>query len=365
MDDLQLLWKGVQLCIALQLTIIGFLNFFYKRESKIILGFICIIVASYFYKTIFWQQIDTNILFTLFFSGALFCFYGQLLYAYLVIIEEKITVQFLATHFTFPLIIGTSYSIIRVFFYDVFNNYVISINIILLMLSTFWIGFYFYLGLKKFKQSLNDSLVFKAKRKYKIFYYAINIFLLNQFISALIIMTAKTTNNWFIDAIDKCYFSYFSEYLNLPFYIVLSLYLLLYTLSQSKSFKSFFLNEQQLINKEIIDGKEIIKQRIQTFFYDEKIYTNPNLKIKEAASKMGVSDKILSEYLANEVDTNFKDFINTLRINEFKSLLQDQNSKQYSLVGLAEKAGFKSKATFYRVFKNKEQITPNEYLKSL
>ncbi|NER13636.1 AraC family transcriptional regulator [Leptobacterium flavescens] len=34
-------------------------------------------------------------------------------------------------------------------------------------------------------------------------------------------------------------------------------------------------------------------------------------------------------------------------------------------MGIAEEAGFKSKATFYRVFRKKEGMTPNEYLKSL
>lgn len=365
MNEADLLWKGVQLCIGFQLIAVGLLNLFNKKVSTIILGLICIVVSSYFFKTIYWKLIDTNALFTFVFSGALFCFYGQLLYLYIVAIEKKLSVRLIIKHFSLPLVFALFYSITRTFFYSFFNDNNLSINILFLIICIVFLASYFYLGIQKFKISLDHSLVFKAKKKYTFFYYAINIFLLNQFISAFILVLHSLTENSVLKVIDTYYMSYFSEYLNTPLYAILSLYLIFYALSQSKSFKSFFLNEQEHINQEIIDGKGIINQRIETYFYDDKIYRNSNLKIKDAANKIGVSEKILAAYLQNELNTNFKDFINTLRVNEFKSLLNKSENKQYSLLGISEECGFKSKATFYRVFKNKEGITPNEYFKSL
>lgn len=365
MNEPAILWKGIQLCIAIQLVLVGIIHVCSKTQTKVILGLVCLIVSTYFFKTIFWQLIDNNTLFTFFLSGALFCFYGQLLYAYVVAIEKKLSLKFIIRHFSLPLIIALLYAISRTFYYNFFSANGLLINIVLLVVCLLWIGVYFYLGIQKFKSTLNNALVIKAKRKYKFFYYAINIFLLNQFTSALLVVIAHKTENAFILAIDTYYMSFFSEYLNMPLYAILSTYLLLYALSQSKSFKSFFLSDQQHLNKELVEGKAIISKRIQTHFYKDKIFINPDLKLKAAADKIGVSEKILSEYLLNEYGMNFKDFINTLRVNEFKALLQMSRSKNYSLLGLAEDSGFKSKATFYRVFKNKEGMTPNQYLQSI
>lgn len=365
MNDPLSLWKGIQLCIGAQLAVIGILNLFSKKQSNVILGVICFVISSYFFKTIFWKLIDSNHLFTFVFSGALFCFYGQLLYLYILAIEKKITFKPLAYHFSLPIIIALAYATTRTFYYQIFSDYSLYINLFLLLICTIWISCYFYLGIKKFKQTLNHSLVFKAKRKYQFFYYAINIFLLNMFLSALLIVVSNLVENQFISAINEYYISYFSEFLNIPLYVISSVYLLLFALSQSKNFKSFFLNEQELINKDIIEGKDIIQKRIQAYFYDEKLYLDTNLKIKEAAQKIGVNEKTLSEFLMLEYKMSFKDFVNTLRIDEFKSLLKNTENTQYSLLGLANESGFKSKATFYRVFKKKEGITPNEYLKSL
>lgn len=365
MNEAQLLWKGVQLCIGVQLLIVGMLNVFTNKRTKLILGFICIIIASYFFKTIFWKAIDNNFLFTFFFSGTLFCFYGQLLYGYILAIEQRPISKSFRWNFALAIVVAVTYGTIRTFFYDAFTTNSTFINLSLLTICLLWMSYYFHLGIKKFRESLNHKLVSKAKRKYKFFYYAINIFLINQFLSGLLIFAANSTNNTALLAIKRYYLSFFSDYLNEPLYTFLSLYLLLFSLSQSKKFKAFFISENIHLNQEIIDGKQLIEKRIQTFFYQDKIYKTKDFKIKDAADKVGVSESIFAEYIKNTYGMNFTAFINSLRVNEFKLLLQHCENKKYSLLGIAEDAGFKSKATFYRTFKSVEGITPNEYLKSL
>ena len=56
----QLLWEGIQLCIAIQLTILGILNIIKGTKQKLIVGFICLILPSYFYKIAFWEQVKEN-----------------------------------------------------------------------------------------------------------------------------------------------------------------------------------------------------------------------------------------------------------------------------------------------------------------
>ena len=74
-----------------------------------------------------------------------------------------------------------------------------------------------------------------------------------------------------------------------------------------------------------------------------------------------VHQKELAEYFIEELSTSFNDYLNLKKIEEFKVLIKQDTDNTYSLVGLAELAGFKSKATFYRVFKKAEGITPSEY----
>ena len=94
-------------------------------------------------------------------------------------------------------------------------------------------------------------------------------------------------------------------------------------------------------------------------------FKNDKLKLKDAALKIGVSEQILAEYIKNQYQMNFTSFTNLLRVNEFKSLLEIPENKKYSLLGLAEEAGFNSKASFYRVFKRVEGMTPTQYLNSI
>jgi AraC-like DNA-binding protein len=51
-------------------------------------------------------------------------------------------------------------------------------------------------------------------------------------------------------------------------------------------------------------------------------------------------------------------------VEDFKQLALDPSHKHLSLLGIAQEAGFNSKATFYAIFKKKTGMTPSEYLES-
>lgn len=62
---------------------------------------------------------------------------------------------------------------------------------------------------------------------------------------------------------------------------------------------------------------------------------------------------------------NFSDFINSIRLECFLNEANEEELKKSSLEGVARKCGFKSSATFYRVFKEKYGTTPKRYLDEL
>lgn len=97
----------------------------------------------------------------------------------------------------------------------------------------------------------------------------------------------------------------------------------------------------------------------------EKLYTDPNLKISQLASHAGVSSFKLSQIFSQHVNMKFYDYVNRYRVKEFKKIASRGGWKRYTLTAMAEKAGFSSRASFFRHFKEVEGISPGEFLKAL
>lgn len=62
---------------------------------------------------------------------------------------------------------------------------------------------------------------------------------------------------------------------------------------------------------------------------------------------------------------NFFDFVNLHRVNEVKELMEKDPEKKIKNYQLAYDAGFNSKATFYRIFKQFSGHTPSSYRASI
>lgn len=133
--------------------------------------------------------------------------------------------------------------------------------------------------------------------------------------------------------------------------------------------KQFFIHEKakKIINKisEITEKSkeefEVLKARIET----EKLFSNPDLNLQSLADIVHVKEKQLSKLINQHSKTNFYQFVNGFRVNEFKKLLQSPKASQLSILGLAQEAGFASKSTFYTAIKSLEGMTPKEYESSL
>ncbi|MDZ7608951.1 MAG: helix-turn-helix domain-containing protein [Cyclobacteriaceae bacterium] len=63
--------------------------------------------------------------------------------------------------------------------------------------------------------------------------------------------------------------------------------------------------------------------------------------------------------------TNFYDFINKYRVDEFIGKLNNPANEFYTLLALAHESGFNSKATFNSVFKKNTGLTPSAFYKQM
>ncbi|MCK0158289.1 AraC family transcriptional regulator [Cellulophaga sp. F20128] len=104
---------------------------------------------------------------------------------------------------------------------------------------------------------------------------------------------------------------------------------------------------------------------LKEYIENSKIYIEQNLSIHEIVKNSGISEVDINLLFENVGNTSLSNYINFLRVEEFKRQLKDPANAAYTMMYLAEKSGFNSKTSFYRVFKSVTKRTPSEYKKSL
>lgn len=110
------------------------------------------------------------------------------------------------------------------------------------------------------------------------------------------------------------------------------------------------------------EGREIAR-KIEEVMQGEKPYLKPDLKVGDLAEMVGVSSHRLSQFFSQHKQQTFYDYVNSFRVEEFKRVARKNSN--LTLSAMAEQAGFSSRASFFRYFKNAEGISPGEWLKKL
>ncbi len=122
------------------------------------------------------------------------------------------------------------------------------------------------------------------------------------------------------------------------------------------------LEEKDLdIEFEEINTEDKLKTNLIDLFEKSKIYIHPDLQITTVSESIGTNHTYISRIINEEFDMNFNEFVNKYRINEAKQLLCCKSHSAYTMVYIAEKSGFGSVASFSRVFKEFEGVTPGKY----
>jgi len=104
-----------------------------------------------------------------------------------------------------------------------------------------------------------------------------------------------------------------------------------------------------------------INEQLIQYMENEKPFLNPELNLPELANSLNISRNQLSGIINQLHKKNFYEFINQYRINEVKRLMEDPANKHLKLISLAYDAGFNSKASFNRIFKQMTNMTPSQF----
>lgn len=94
---------------------------------------------------------------------------------------------------------------------------------------------------------------------------------------------------------------------------------------------------------------------------EDLLFLNPKLKLDDLVKQVQIPQKTISSVLNQHLGKSFNEFVNTYRIEEFKSRLLNDNSENLTITGIAFECGFNSQATFQRTFKAFTNVSPKEF----
>jgi AraC-like DNA-binding protein len=113
------------------------------------------------------------------------------------------------------------------------------------------------------------------------------------------------------------------------------------------------------------EAAEKIHRQLNQLVKTQKIFKQEELSLAQLAEQLAVHPNNLSQVINTYENKSFYDYINSLRIEEFKSLALMPENSRYTLLSLAFECGFNSKTSFNRNFKKIIGRSPSEYLKQM
>jgi AraC-like DNA-binding protein len=100
-------------------------------------------------------------------------------------------------------------------------------------------------------------------------------------------------------------------------------------------------------------------------FFVNLYYLKEKCNSGEFSEILGVDQETLNNYIKINYDTSFTDLVNKYRIQYFKDLVNNPESKLLTIDALAKKAGFSSRQNMAFFFKKFHGGSPSDYLKQI
>lgn len=104
---------------------------------------------------------------------------------------------------------------------------------------------------------------------------------------------------------------------------------------------------------------------ITAYFDRERPWLEPELGLGDLAAALGSTEKRLSAVINEGLETSFYGLLTRYRLAEFERLARDPFQRERGVLDLAFEAGFNSKASFYRAFREAYGTTPTAFRRGL
>ncbi len=111
------------------------------------------------------------------------------------------------------------------------------------------------------------------------------------------------------------------------------------------------------------DAKDNLLEKLMLKFEQEKVFTNPDIKLSSLADQLNTHPHVLSRIINTQLNQSFSELLNKYRIEEFKKKAVDPDFAHFSIIGIAYEVGYNSKSSFNTAFKKQTGLTPSQFLK--
>ena len=105
----------------------------------------------------------------------------------------------------------------------------------------------------------------------------------------------------------------------------------------------------------VFDSPDITKQILS---YCSEHFADDDISIKKVADALYVSSSYVSKVFCNKLKYNFREYINMLRIDKSKELLEKSGMK---ILDIMLECGFKNQSSFNRIFSEDTGLSPRVY----
>lgn len=103
------------------------------------------------------------------------------------------------------------------------------------------------------------------------------------------------------------------------------------------------------------------KVKIEHILYEKKSFLKINFTLDDLERESKIAKHHLSQFFSTIYYMNFNAYINKLRVEYAKELLEKKDF-DISISELGDECGFNSRTSFFRAFKKYEGISPSEYI---
>jgi len=108
-----------------------------------------------------------------------------------------------------------------------------------------------------------------------------------------------------------------------------------------------------------------LKRALLAAMDQDRPWQDSNLTLADLARRLSTTPHKLSEVLNSQLEQSFYDFVNGYRVRYVQRRIEDDDTKNLTILSLALDAGFASKSTFNDVFKKHTGLTPSDYRRSV
>ncbi|CAM4090717.1 helix-turn-helix domain-containing protein [Zobellia roscoffensis] len=120
--------------------------------------------------------------------------------------------------------------------------------------------------------------------------------------------------------------------------------------------------QKPLFNKKVL---EQYRKQLMRLINEKKPYLDSNLTLRNMAEMLEIPPNHLSQLLNEGFQKNFSEFVNSYRLETFKSKAADASQRHLTILALAYDSGFNSKTVFNTYFKKAMGVTPRAYWKTI